>query len=96
MAKKRLRAVVQGRVQGVGFRYWASEEALRLHLKGFVRNVSNGDVEIICEGEKGALEAFLVMLHRGPRMAHIDNVHFAWLDATGEFINFSIGGSYYA
>ena len=74
----------------------ASDEARRLQLTGYVKNLSNGDVELVCEGEREALEAFIAMLHNGPKMAHVENVHFAWLNATGEFTNFSIGGSYYA
>ena len=82
---KRLHAVVQGRVQGVGFRYFVIEEANRLHLVGLCRNLRNGDVEVIAEGEHGALEAFLVALQNGPRMAHVENVHAVWEPATGEF-----------
>jgi len=88
---KRLRAVVQGRVQGVGFRYYVSEYARDLHLVGICRNTRSGDVEVIAEGEQGALEALLVALQRGPRMAHVENVHAVWLPATGEFMSFRIG-----
>ena len=87
---KRLRAVVQGRVQGVGFRYWIMEQASRLRLVGTCRNLRNGDVEVVAEGEQGALEALAAMLHNGPRMAHIDRVHVVWQPPTGEFSKFSI------
>ncbi|MCE5323853.1 acylphosphatase [bacterium] len=85
---KRLRAVVQGRVQGVGFRYFVIEQARMLHLVGLVRNLRNGDVEVIAEGEEGPLEAMLVALKNGPRMSYIENVHAVWSPATGEYKTF--------
>ncbi len=90
---KRLRAVAQGRVQGVGFRQFALETAGRLRLTGVCRNLRNGDVEVIAEGEEGALEALLVALKQGPRAASIDRVHAVWLPPTGEFRTFAIGST---
>lgn len=89
-SKKRLHAVVQGRVQGVGFRYFVIDEADRLHLSGLVRNLRNGDVEVIAEGEEGALEALLVALKNGPRMAHVEKVHAVWEPARGKFRGFTV------
>ena len=88
--RKRLEAVVQGRVQGVGFRYFAADRAHELQLVGLCRNLRNGDVEVIAEGEKGALEALLAALKAGPRMAHVENVHAVWSPPTGEFTTFTI------
>lgn len=88
--QKRLRAVVQGRVQGVGFRYFVAERAHDLRLSGLCRNLRSGDVEVIAEGEEGALEAFLAALQAGPRASRVEGVHAAWLPATGEFRTFSI------
>jgi len=90
---KRLHAVCQGRVQGVGFRYFVQERAHDLRLTGFVRNMRNGDVEVVAEGEQGALEALLVGLQQGPRSAHVENVHTVWSPATGEFHGFRIAGT---
>jgi acylphosphatase len=87
----RLVATVQGRVQGVGFRYFAADRARELQLVGVCRNLRSGDVEVIAEGERGALEAFLAALQAGPRMAHVDKVYSVWLPTTGEFRTFSIG-----
>ncbi|MCE5313601.1 MAG: acylphosphatase [Armatimonadota bacterium] len=94
ISRKRLHAVVQGRVQGVGFRYFVLERAGELQLVGVVRNLRNGDVEVIAEGEEGPLEALLVALHNGPRMSHVENVHVAWTTPTGEFVRFSSGATY--
>ena len=86
----RLTAVVQGRVQGVGFRYFAADRAGELQLVGLCRNLRNGDVEVVAEGERGALEALLVDLKVGPRMAHVEHVHVVWSPPTGEFTTFTI------
>ena len=53
-----LHAIVSGRVQGVGFRYWVKEEAEALGLKGWVRNLRDGSVEVEAEGEEDALFQF--------------------------------------
>lgn len=86
----RLRAVVQGRVQGVGFRYFVNERARELHLTGTCRNLTNGEVEVIAEGERGALEALLASLSHGPPGAHVDKVISVWLPANNEFTGFRI------
>ena len=67
-------ARVKGRVQGVGFRYSAVEEADRLMVKGWVRNATNGDVEVWAEGSPEKLELFLKWLRRGPLYARVDSV----------------------
>ena len=67
-------ALVKGRVQGVGFRYSAVREAERLKLKGFVRNVSDGNVEVWVEGSEKELGLFLAWLRRGPQFARVDSV----------------------
>lgn len=90
---RRLRAVVQGRVQGVGFRWFVHHRAAELRLVGECRNLANGDVEVVAEGERGVLETLLAALKVGPRGAHVENVHTAWLPPTGEFTTFRIGGT---
>lgn len=80
-------------MQGVGFRYFAADRARELQLTGICRNLRSGDVEVIAEGERGALEAFLAALQAGPRMAHVERVHAVWLPATGELAAFSIGST---
>lgn len=82
--------VIQGRVQGVGFRYFVVEEAQLRSLSGWVRNLDRGDVEVYAEGEREVLEAFLLSLERGPRMAYVDQMTVEWQPATGNFTRFSI------
>jgi acylphosphatase len=91
--RKRLVAVAQGRVQGVGFRYYVAERARELQLMGLCRNLCNGDVEVIAEGEQGALEALLAALHIGPSMSHVDTLHAVWLPIKDEFTTFSIAST---
>ena len=66
--------LVSGRVQGVGFRWYAREHAEQLGLAGWVRNLPDGRVEIWLEGREPAVEAMLVWLERGPPAAHVKNV----------------------
>lgn len=86
----RMQAVVEGRVQGVGFRYFVEETALALNIKGWVRNRWNGSVETVAEGDRAVLEKFLLALQRGPRSAHVSEVSAQWQPATGEFDGFRI------
>ena len=74
MADRAFYARVCGRVQGVGFRYSALQEAQRLGLAGWVRNADNGDVEVWAEGPEEQLSLFLAWLRRGPRYSHVDSV----------------------
>jgi len=88
--KKRLHAVVTGRVQGVGFRYFVQQHAAKLELTGWVRNQWDGSVELIAEGNHLGLQAFLKILYQGPSSATVMNVDFAWQTATGEFRGFRV------
>lgn len=86
----RLHAVVEGHVQGVGFRYFVVDRAASLRLTGWVRNTLEGDVEVTAEGERIALEMLLDGLRRGPRSAFVLNIREEWLPATGEFNHFDV------
>jgi acylphosphatase len=81
----RLRAVVHGWVQGVGYRDFVSRQARRLGLAGYVRNASDGSVEIEAEGRRAQLEELVDALNRGPRMAEVRRVDVAWDAHRGEF-----------
>lgn len=63
--------VLHGRVQGVGFRWWTREIALELRLRGTVRNLADGSVEIHVAGPTTAVEAFVARVRAGPRHARI-------------------------
>ncbi len=89
-ATRQLRAIVQGRVQGVSFRYYTQQQALRNGLVGYVRNLPDGTVEVVAEGEVAALQALLLWLHRGPRMARVDEVQESWGEPTGQYRRFAV------
>jgi acylphosphatase len=86
----RLHAIVEGRVQGVGFRYFVIETAQRLQLAGWVRNRWDDTVEVTAEGERSALDQLVGELHRGPRAARVTRVEVTWQTANGEFSRFSV------
>jgi acylphosphatase len=81
-------AIVSGRVQGVGFRYSARREALRLGLAGWVRNLDDGDVELRAEGPRGALAEFREWLQEGPPDAWVERVEVRTVEPTGSFSTF--------
>lgn len=81
---------VTGRVQGVGFRYFAHEVARRLGVVGFVANVRDGSVHAYAEGPRPALEEFLREMERGPGGGYVREVHSRWAAATGQYTTFSI------
>jgi acylphosphatase len=68
------RAVVRGRVQGVGYRFFAMRAAEELGLKGWVRNLPDGTVETLAEGDEAALTAYLRRLGFGPLTSRVDGV----------------------
>jgi acylphosphatase len=70
--------VVKGLVQGVGFRYFVSTRARQFDLNGFVRNLSNGNVEVLAEGDKSAVELFIDEIKIGPRAAHVVDFQIDW------------------
>ena len=86
----RLRAIFLGHVQGVGFRYSTSRMATGFKVTGCVRNLSDGSVELIAEGEKLELQRFLDEIKQELR-SHIRDVKQEWLDASHEFSSFGIG-----
>jgi acylphosphatase len=90
----RLHAIIHGRVQGVGFRAFVIENGLTLGAKGWARNKWDGTVEVVAEGDRQVLERFLVLLHRGPRMANVTQVDVDWQAPTGEFYSFSVKSTY--
>lgn len=78
-------------VQGVFFRATTASEANRIGgLTGWARNLMDGRVEIVCEGNRGEVEKLVNWLWKGPEYAEVTDVEVAWEKATGEFSNFDI------
>lgn len=65
--------VLSGRVQGVGFRYFAEVRASRYNIKGYVKNTYENMVEIVCQGDQDSLDKFILEVKRGPSFSHITN-----------------------
>ena len=86
----RLRMVVSGRVQGVFFRAAASAQAGALGIVGYARNLDDGTVEIVAEGNREALRAWESWAHQGPPSARAERVQSEWFDGRGEFIEFKV------
>lgn len=86
----RVTVIVNGRVQGVGFRYFVKDTAQSLGLTGWVRNRWDDTVEVLAEGDRHKLEQLLAALKRGPRAAVVEDVQIEWLPYQGEFGGFNI------
>ncbi len=89
-ARARMRLIVNGSVQGVGFRWAAVAEAQRLGLAGWVRNAAGGGVEIVAEGDKDGLDRLAAWAHQGPRFASVSSVEQEWTEWSGELAGFKI------
>lgn len=76
--RARVHVLVSGLVQGVSFRWYTVEEARRLNLSGWVRNLPDGRVEALAEGERAALEKLLIFCWSGPPAAKVDDVQATW------------------
>lgn len=85
-----LHIIIEGRVQGVGFRYFSKENALNLGLVGWVRNTFEGNVEGYAEGSKENLEKWVNILHKGPRSSFVTAIKQEWKEPQGKFKNFQI------
>ena len=88
--KSGAKMVVQGTVQGIFFRQFVKGHAEDLKLRGFVRNLSNGDVEVIVEGEKENINRLLEFLKKGPEHSQIRHVEFTEKKWSGDFKEFKI------
>jgi len=82
--------VVSGRVQGVGFRFFTEDQARLEGLHGYVRNLADGRVEIVAEGERDAVERFERAVRRGPAGARVDRCDAEDVEPTRRASGFSI------
>jgi acylphosphatase len=88
--KARVHLRIEGRVQGVGFRFSTVDEARRLGVTGWVRNTYEGDVELVAEGPRDRLQQLVTWCHAGPLGALVTDVEEQWLPHAGEFDAFRI------
>jgi acylphosphatase len=90
MAEKRVHILVTGIVQGVSFRYYTLQEAMRCGVTGWVRNLPDGRVEAVFEGDEAAVDRMLAWCAIGPRSARVDHLESLPETSTGEFQGFRI------
>ncbi|UJF24156.1 acylphosphatase [Suttonella sp. R2A3] len=84
------RFIVSGRVQGVAFRYYTQKQAKALEVCGYVRNLEDGRVEVLAQGDEAAIEALSVWLWQGPPAASVENVGEITCAADEALTNFVI------
>lgn len=87
---KRIHLIVSGNVQGVFFRHHTNKVANKLGLTGFVRNMPDGNVEVIAEGNENILKELIEFCKKGPIGAHVENVEIIYEEPKNEFNTFSI------
>lgn len=89
-AKKRVHVIIEGRVQGVFFRAYTRDEAVKLGLAGWVRNRPDGSVEALIEGESSTVEKMLRWFHRGSPHSLVEKVKVSEEPPVGDGTNFEI------
>ncbi len=87
--KKQLRALFSGSVQGVGFRFTAERIARHFEVTGFVRNLPDGKVEMVAEGEEIVVKDFLKAVEKAMSSCVMD-VQLSWSDAEGHYSGFGV------
>ena len=85
-----VKAVIDGRVQGVGYRAFAAREALKAGVTGYAANLDDGSVEVMAEGSEEAVTGFLAVLEKGPFMARVRRIQTIPVPPTGNYTEFSI------
>lgn len=88
--KARVQVLIEGRVQGVFFRASTRDEARAWGLTGWVRNLPDGRVAALFEGDKRVVEHMLAWCRKGPPYAHVDHVEVQWQDYVGDLTDFRI------
>lgn len=90
MTLARVHIYVSGRVQGVFYRSNTRRKALELGITGWVRNLPDGRVEIVAEGEREKLERLIEWCRHGPPLARVEDLEIIWEEPRGEFESFTI------
>ncbi len=88
--KSAVKVTITGTVQGVFFRQFIKEHADKLNLKGFTRNLENGNVEVVLEGDKENIEKMIEILKKGPEHAIIKDVYVEKKKYSGDYKEFKI------
>jgi acylphosphatase len=86
--QRQIVAFAKGRVQGVGYRAFCADTAMRLNVDGWARNLPDGRVQVVAEGDEATLRQFVERLREGPPHARVDEVAYRWEEPTGEYRGF--------
>jgi acylphosphatase len=89
-AKSAAEILVQGRIQGVGYRAFVQRKAGLLGLAGYVMNLRNGSVRVRVEGSRQSIEELTRDLEKGPPLARVESLSVTWRPATGRFTSFAV------
>lgn len=92
MPEARARVIISGKVQGVYYRVETRDQAVSLGVGGWVRNLRDGRVEGLFEGERGSVEKLIEWCRQGPPRADVSDVAVEWQDCRNEFSGFEITG----
>jgi len=87
---KQVHIFVSGRVQGVFYRANTRKKAKELGIKGWVRNLYDGRVEITAEGKEEDIKKFIEWCKKGPELAFVENIKVEWKDYKGNYKDFSV------
>ncbi len=90
MPQERAHVLVSGRVQGVSFRYYTVQEAQAAGVDGWVRNLWDGRVEAVFEGDTDAVQHMVAWVQQGPSSAQVENCEIDWQEPVGEFDSFRV------
>jgi acylphosphatase len=92
MSKNNVKAeiIVNGLVQGIGFRYFVLRHAQNLGVKGYVRNLYTGEVLTVAVGDKSLVEELINQIRIGPSHAHVKNCRVEWSESIEEFNAFEV------
>ncbi len=82
--------LISGRVQGVGFRWFAEREAQSRDVCGYARNLEDGRVEVLAQADPETLQAFFETLHRGPRASHVEDIQKMPVDVDEALTGFHV------
>lgn len=82
--------IVKGRVQGVGYRWFAVRQAEHLQLQGSVKNLPNGHVQVIVQGESNAVNDYIALLREGPAFAQVRDLEIQDIDVDHNLKNFTV------
>lgn len=88
--RKQVEGTIRGRVQGVGFRYFAQQVASELGVSGWVKNNYDGSVEFLAQGNAEEIDAFLRNLSRGPASASVQDMRVRESSSTREYTSFNV------